>query len=349
MAAPQVAALSAYLWSLAPGLAPADVIARLRRTAVPGVALTDPRCSTVALATAPAIDAYAAVLAADVSLSAPLVRRTLLDVVAINGVTVPNGVFDEHDVDHLLSEIDGRAGVVFDYSRYDLNGDGRTGGSTTARLDLDANPLPAWTSVTQDIDGASVAFNETALTDVDVLCYYAWSPIYTGSAAARTAALASRCRPASGARLSDHRVGFNIRTVTTIRQEARFDRPNPLTDMTTPFERSETQHHPAELGPRTMTSAGVTDPVQANPDGTNFQRADLEWRGTCQAESIAHNTGTISIERPSRRASGSRCGRRELTVTGVLPGAAAEDLPGIPQVFVGQQRIGRRSTPGNGT
>ena len=145
MATPQVAALAMYLWTLAPSLTPQQVMARLRATARPGVAQTDPLCSTIAVPTAPAIDAYAAVLSADEGLAAPRVRRTLLDVDNTAGAATPDGTFDEHDVQRYLIEIDARAGTSFDYSRYDLNGDGRTGGATTSRFDLDANVLPAWT------------------------------------------------------------------------------------------------------------------------------------------------------------------------------------------------------------
>ena len=148
MATPQVAGLAMYLWSLAPLLTPQEVLARIRATALPGVAQTDPLCSTIASATAPAIDAYAAVLSADHGLAAPLVRRTLLDVVNASGAEPPDVRFDEHDVQRFLDELDTRAGANFDYSRYDLNGDGRTGGTTLSRFDLDANVLPAWTSVT---------------------------------------------------------------------------------------------------------------------------------------------------------------------------------------------------------
>ena len=197
MATPQVAALAIYLWTLAPSLTPPQVMARLRRTARPGVAQTDPLCSTIASATAPAIDAYAAVLSADQGLAAPLVRRTLLDVVDAAGRATPDGTFDEHDLQRFLDEIDTRAGANFDYSRYDLNGDGRTGGDTLSRFDLDANVLPAWTSVTFPIAGTSVTYDETRLSDVRILCFYAFSSLFVGDEGVRDAVLDGRCIPAT--------------------------------------------------------------------------------------------------------------------------------------------------------
>ena len=197
MATPQVAALAVYLWTLAPSLTPQDVMARLRATARPGVSQSGAGCSTIASATAPVIDAYAAVLSADQGLSAPLVRQTLLDVVDASGAATPDGTFDEHDLQRFLDELDSRAGTTFDYSRYDLNGDGRTGGSTQSRFDLDANVLPAWTSVTQGIEGVSASFDETRLSDLQILCYYAYSSLYDGDNDARALALGSSCVPAT--------------------------------------------------------------------------------------------------------------------------------------------------------
>ena len=195
MAAPQVAALAIYLWTLAPSLTPPQVMARLRATARPGVAQTDPLCSTIASATAPAIDAYAAVLSADEGLAAPRVRLTLLDVVDSGGAGAPDGTFDEHDVQRFFDELDTRTGATFDYSRFDLNGDGRTGGATRSRFDLDANVLPAWSRVTLEVEGVSVAFDEARLTDLEILCYYAYSTLYDGDEDVRGAVLHSACLP----------------------------------------------------------------------------------------------------------------------------------------------------------
>ena len=60
-------------------------------TARPGVAQSVPRCSTFAVATAPAIDAYAAVSRPTRGWRAPRVRRTLLDVANTAGAATPDG------------------------------------------------------------------------------------------------------------------------------------------------------------------------------------------------------------------------------------------------------------------
>jgi hypothetical protein len=62
------------------------------------------------------------------------------------------------------------------YGRYDLNGDGFTGGTRTSRFDLDRVGSTQYgaagygSDVTQEIEGHTVHFNETQLTDLQVLC-----------------------------------------------------------------------------------------------------------------------------------------------------------------------------------
>jgi hypothetical protein len=78
-----------------------------------------------------------------------------------------------------------------DYSRYDLNGDGFTGGFTLAVFDLDRVGstqfgAPRITAdVTQDIQGLELRFDETILTDLAILCYYAYSDLFQGNDADR--------------------------------------------------------------------------------------------------------------------------------------------------------------------
>ncbi len=50
-------------------------------------------------------------------------------------------------------------------------------------------------SVTENIDGSPVSFDEHSQTDGDILCYHACSPLYTGSPIARDAILAGKCGP----------------------------------------------------------------------------------------------------------------------------------------------------------
>ena len=86
-----------------------------------------------------------------------------------------------------------------DYSRFDLNGDGFTGGSSADRFDLDRVGSTQYGAtrydsvVTQQIEGLTVSFDESKLTDLDILCFYAYSPLYTGDATARTSLLAGSC------------------------------------------------------------------------------------------------------------------------------------------------------------
>ncbi|HEY1240005.1 MAG TPA: hypothetical protein VGF16_05585, partial [Bryobacteraceae bacterium] len=50
-----------------------------------------------------------------------------------------------------------------------------------------------YSTVTQMIEGQPVGFDETDLTDVEILCYYAYSPLYAGNFDARKTLLDGRC------------------------------------------------------------------------------------------------------------------------------------------------------------
>lgn len=188
MASPQVAGLAAYVWALDPTLSNTGVIDVLKATA--RTAAGDTGCT---VAPSQVVDAYAAVLAADRGFLQSPARRAILDAADSSGSAGSNGQFDEKDVELFLSRLDSAAGAL-DYSRYDLNGDGRTGGTTTETFDLDINRPVILGNVSQTIEGRTVPFNENAVTDVDVLCYYAYSSIYTSAdPSARGRLLAGRC------------------------------------------------------------------------------------------------------------------------------------------------------------
>jgi hypothetical protein len=100
--------------------------------------------------------------------------------------------FDQTDLqlffDASLTLVDPSTGTVttppYD-RRYDLNGDGEVGGSGVARFDLDETGpndggVPQFSSVVQSIEGLQIHLDETTLTDLDILCYHAYSPLYTG-------------------------------------------------------------------------------------------------------------------------------------------------------------------------
>lgn len=167
-AAAQVAGLASYLWHLDSGLSYKSLLLRLQH-------------AYSASGTSGILDAWIAVLSIDGDIdTAAALRKTLLDVSGPAGT--PDGVFTQQDIDALLTAFDAFAGAIApDWSVYDLNGDGWTGGAGGARMDLDINTLPGFSLVTQTVAGIEKQFDESSLTDMEVLCYYVWSPLYTGT------------------------------------------------------------------------------------------------------------------------------------------------------------------------
>ncbi len=174
MSAAQVSGLAAYLLNLDPSLTPSGAKSLLLATASANQYN--------------AVDAYDAVLALD---NAPDgdVRKALLDLAGFESGD-PDGKFDENDLvawgvlENTLPIRQGRGGEEFDETRYDLNGDGGLGVDDTGRFDLDADG--SFGSAVAMIEGANVTFNELAVTDLEILCYYAYSGLYTGDQTART-------------------------------------------------------------------------------------------------------------------------------------------------------------------
>jgi hypothetical protein len=197
LAAPQVTGLVSLLWMLDPQL----------RTAQP---ISATKNAIVANARSRFVDAYAAVLSLDpASTPTPTsarIRRQLLNVVS----SPSSEVFNEADIDEFLRHLfvvdpDGTVthqaapGTLIDASRYDLNGDGfTTAGVRRERFDLDRvgstqYGATQYSTVSEDIEGADVRFDETALTDLEILCYYAYSPLFSGDTDERKDLLAGRC------------------------------------------------------------------------------------------------------------------------------------------------------------
>ena len=194
LSAPQVAGLASYLWLLSPELRqlPSSVVKR----------------AIVANARNGAVDAYAAVLSLDASsLSVPTdapVRMAILDVNADTG-------FNELDIEDFLRHcyfVDPATNTITtaapaqadaNFSRYDLNGDGFTTSiSRRERFELDRSNVTQfgetfYTLTSQVIEGQPVLFDEAAVTDVEILCYYAYSPLFQGDPDARRELLAGRC------------------------------------------------------------------------------------------------------------------------------------------------------------
>lgn len=183
--APLVAGLAEYLWSIAPDLTASQIAGAIRATARPASA------GCPAPSPAASVDAYAAVLSLDgttsgLSAATDPVRLAILDVNR-------DGTFDAPDVRALAPSAFATTGRR-DWSRQDLNGDGVTGGNAAAPFDLDprgsvrAGP-PSLGLLAELVGGVAKSFDETRATDADVLCYYAYSPLYTGDPTARDAAL----------------------------------------------------------------------------------------------------------------------------------------------------------------
>jgi hypothetical protein len=197
-AAPQVAGAAAMVWALSPARSAAEVIERLTRTGRPvPTDGTDPRCTTVQAA--PALDFHAAVLAVDSAVTAPA-RAAILDVADANGAADPgNAKFDEKDLEVFRDEYEaiGASGQVpLDYGRYDLNGDGYTGGGGRARIDLDSVTNVDWTfSQRREVLGLELLHNENDARDIDVLCHEANGPLYAGDTAARDVFNEQYCLP----------------------------------------------------------------------------------------------------------------------------------------------------------
>ncbi|MBK7142262.1 MAG: S8 family serine peptidase [bacterium] len=193
-AAPQVAALAGWLWALSPSLS-----------------VDETKATIINCYNGKWIDAYKAVLSVDHSMASADVRLTLLDVADGSGNMGSNNKFDEKDLQMILDSIlyyEASRGAVSplwtrDHSRFDLNGDGFTGDtmltSSTAPFDLDINTPPAYSTVSvTPCDAPSpndTTLDERAVTDRDILSYYAFTALYTGNDSLRNELLGVSCTP----------------------------------------------------------------------------------------------------------------------------------------------------------
>ena len=187
-AAPQVAGIAASMWALDPGLTPQQIAARLRataRTGAPGNG--DARCNA-APQPAPVLDAYGALLSTGSSALAAVLDADR------TGQAAGTTRFDEADLEAFTEAFDTAAGAV-DYGRFDLNGDGRTGGATTDRVDLDPSGTPQWSEIQRTVAGLPLTFDENALTDLAVLCHAAHGSLFQGDTSARDQFARERCVP----------------------------------------------------------------------------------------------------------------------------------------------------------
>jgi hypothetical protein len=193
-AAPQVSGLAAYLWLLSPELRALPAAETLRHI------VENAQTSEGTFPTA-VIDAYAAVLALDQFDDDRPIRQAILDV---NG----DGRFDDRDIELYLEAFEASREASFnlstDFSRFDLNGDGRTGGARTVPMDLDGFTFDGFgrallsERVTMRIEGVEVTLNEFAVSDIQALCFFAYESLglYRGTPQRRSELLgAARCAP----------------------------------------------------------------------------------------------------------------------------------------------------------
>lgn len=198
MATPQVAGLAAYLWAMRPALKAPDIVQ---------VILGNTHEATVGCAGSPVIDAYAAALALDdaagLNSADPQripVRLALLDVA---------GNDKKFQADDLIAYLNAlfptTSATDADYSRFDLNGDGFTGGPGTARFNLDIDYEPGgrkarYAPISTAPNGATMhkadgsPLDESALTDFQILCYYVNSNLFSGTAKEMEDALANKSK-----------------------------------------------------------------------------------------------------------------------------------------------------------
>ena len=190
MATPQAAGVAAYAWALNPQLTVPELFELIQATAEDRPTTTaTPGAACNSEIPQPVVDAYSAVLAA----GGAAARTALLDV-------SDDGQFTEDDVATFVDEFSDRDGDL-DYSRFDLSGDGRTGSrDREERFDLAMDG--AYGFVSSEIPDPfgrtlTINFEEAALNDFEVLCYYAYSTLYTGSDSERDALLSRTCSGAT--------------------------------------------------------------------------------------------------------------------------------------------------------
>jgi hypothetical protein len=226
-AAPQVAGLASYLWMLSPELRALPVSTTI--AAIKANASSFP---------AGLIDAYATVLSLDQPVPVtPATARVRLAILDIDG----DGDFDLADLQAFHGAyVD--SGLVLepsvqDFSRFDLNGDGFTGGGRTTRMDLDPTGstrfgAPVLSEVFAEVGGVEVTFNEREITDAHAMCYYANSALYSGAdLAARDALIGELCGDEPAAACPTYavdvggRIGNSPSRVFNVNAEAGFSVP----------------------------------------------------------------------------------------------------------------------------
>lgn len=176
-ATPALAGAAAFLWSIDPSASTEDL-----RDALVNAETDDERW----------VDVYDALLAFEHA-GGPPIRRAIVDVAGgIDGRG--DGRFDEDDVAAILEAVTASDAQPDrnDWSRFDLDGDGHTGTRHTHAMDLDDDGLVDGVFVELESD-RRIRFDEARLSDLEVLCYLAFSARYTGNTTTRETVLAEAC------------------------------------------------------------------------------------------------------------------------------------------------------------
>jgi subtilisin family serine protease len=193
-AAPQVSGLIAYLWALSPELRAASAQTTIN------LLVASKNLEVASHNDVPIISAYNAILSLEsgraLSAQNTPVRLALLDV-------DDNNRFDEDDLLYFVengaaSTVDIEQEGVETYARVDLNGDGQTGIGSKTLFDASSNDSPQFgeaniSRVTVQIGDREQEFDELEMDDRDILCFYAYSPLYSGSESARQEVVGDTC------------------------------------------------------------------------------------------------------------------------------------------------------------
>ncbi len=349
MATPQVAGMAAWLWNLRPNWTSTEV--RERIVGAYDLGLTDH---------------YTMTLATDEGTNDAPVRRAILDVAGSGGDPGTNGRFDEGDIALYLQmfesydiarEMDFRQ----DHSPFDLNGDGYTDDgslATGASFDLDFDRLTIGTA-SYEAGDQPVHVEEANPTDLEVLCYYAFSDLYEGDASERDELL-SDCfgpEPPSGVSLDTLMVTRDRQlavahaaaldqsvsgTTTFVRGYCEDEISPVLLDPGTGHELSVACSTSATQGAASASSS-VMESVTITPDFDSENRLSaLTWTGTATSTAtVAGYSSTTDIVDAGASASASLPlravvvveGGATLTLSGVIGGSSIVQVVGPDRVL----------------
>jgi hypothetical protein len=181
-AAPLAAGVAALAWGIAPSISPAELRAML-----------------LSARTGELVDAY------QVAIAAASVAG--VDVFGAMANVNDDTRLDEDDVAGALAAWEAAANVPGgpprDWGRFDLNGDGFASTEAAIAIDLDASGAVGGRVLEREIGDEVVTFDETAVTDLHILCIAAYDIGWTGDDEARDEAIGEACRGLSACATPD--------------------------------------------------------------------------------------------------------------------------------------------------